>query len=357
MISYEESLIEKSLTEMKKSEEKLYIWGTGELGVKIGRFLKRKGIDFQGYVVDRKYADGSPKELLEHPVYILEDHMRNHGGELIVAFAGYTGNLLEGGDLNVDKVYALDFMGYLVIEEENSLCKKMYEENKDKIAWLEENLADRKSVEVYKTYLSQKMTGIYAKPYDTTEQYFDFSIYDLKDAEVFIDGGAFQGETAECFIRQMEMAGKQYKKIYAVEADRENADTARKRLKGQADIEVIEAGIWDHSGKIHFMEGGGDNSLICDEGNVEINTIKIDDIAKEENVTFIKLDIEGAEMKALQGAENVIRRCRPKLAVCVYHRPEDLFTIPQYIKELNLDYKLYLRKYQPYGIETVLYAV
>lgn len=125
MILYEENLIEKSLTEMKKAEEMLYIWGTGELGAKIGRFLTEKGIDFQGYVIDKRYADGRSGELLGHPVYVLEDYMQDHIGELIVAFAGYTGKLPgEGIRDNVKKVYALDFMGVLVIEEENVLTKK-----------------------------------------------------------------------------------------------------------------------------------------------------------------------------------------------------------------------------------------
>lgn len=212
-------------------------------------------------------------------------------------------------------------------------------------------------MEVYKEYLSQKMTGVYAKTYDKTEQYFDFSIYSLKDDEIFMDCGAFQGETAESFIGQMEQAGKKYKRIYVIEADKENADAAKKRLTGKSDIKIIEAGVWNHSGKIRFNEGNGDNSVICDDGNVEISTVTVDEAAEEDDITFIKMDIEGAEMRALQGASRVIQRCRPKLAICVYHRPEDLFTIPQYIRELNPDYKLYLRKYQPYGIETVLYAI
>lgn len=83
----------------------------------------------------------------------------------------------------------------------------------------------------------------------------------------------------------------------------------------------------------------------------------IDEIVKSRKVTFIKMDIEGAELKALYGAANTIKTWHPKLAVCVYHKPEDLITIPQYIKSIYPMYRLYLRSYSPSGVETVLYAV
>lgn len=358
MITYEENLIEKSIPEMKRSEKNLYIWGAKELGVKIGRFLKRRGIDFNGYLVEKRYAKDHPMEIMGHPVYILEDHMQDNVGELIVAFAGYSGNLPGGGIKdNIEKIYVFDFIGALVLEEENILSLEMYKENKEKIKWLEDNLADEKSVKVYKDYLSQKMTSVYAGSYDTIEQYFDPSVYTLQDEEVFIDCGAFQGETSESFIKQMEQNGKQYKKIYMIEADKVNAGVVRECFADKPGIKIIEAGVWDNDGKICFSQGNGTNSAISDDGGTVIDTVTIDRIVKDEHVTFIKMDIEGAELRALRGAKDVIERCRPKLAICVYHRPEDLFMIPQYIRSLYPGYKLYLRKYQPYGIETVLYAV
>jgi hypothetical protein len=73
--------------------------------------------------------------------------------------------------------------------------------------------------------------------------------------------------------------------------------------------------------------------------------------------TFIKMDIEGAEFNALKGAERTIRKHKPKLAVCVYHKAEDLITIPQYIKSLVPEYKLYFRAHLPGPFDYVLYAV
>ena len=89
-----------------------------------------------------------------------------------------------------------------------------------------------------------------------------------------------------------------------------------------------------------------------------IRTAAIDDIVdKNDRVTFIKMDVEGAELESLKGARKLIKRDCPKLAVCIYHRPEDMITLPLYIKSLVPEYKLYLRSYSNSDNEMVLYAV
>lgn len=90
---------------------------------------------------------------------------------------------------------------------------------------------------------------------------------------------------------------------------------------------------------------------------MKIPSATIDDTVGNAEVTFIKMDIEGAEMPALQGAKKTILRCKPKLAVSVYHKPEDFVAIPKFIKSLRDDYKYYLRAYSRTGCETILYAV
>ena len=74
-------------------------------------------------------------------------------------------------------------------------------------------------------------------------------------------------------------------------------------------------------------------------------------------ITFLKMDIEGSELAALRGAERIIREQRPKLAICVYHKPEDLREIPSLLLSYHPDYKLYLRHYSINETETVLYAI
>ena len=76
-----------------------------------------------------------------------------------------------------------------------------------------------------------------------------------------------------------------------------------------------------------------------------------------DKITMIKMDIEGSELEALKGAKKTIQRDKPKLAICIYHKPEDMADIPLYIKELVPEYKLYIRHHSNFATETVLYAV
>lgn len=83
----------------------------------------------------------------------------------------------------------------------------------------------------------------------------------------------------------------------------------------------------------------------------------LDDAGILEEPTFIKMDVEGAELSALKGAKKLIAKNHPKLAICLYHKPEDIYDIPIFIKQLDSSYKLYIRHYSNYITETVLYAI
>jgi hypothetical protein len=98
-------------------------------------------------------------------------------------------------------------------------------------------------------------------------------------------------------------------------------------------------------------------SHVKQKGNVEIEADSIDNVCENENVSFIKMDVEGSELEALKGAQKQIKANKPKLAICVYHKKEDLLTIPQYILSVRPDYKLYLRHYGGLTTDLILYAV
>ena len=105
------------------------------------------------------------------------------------------------------------------------------------------------------------------------------------------------------------------------------------------------------------MDGVGSRITETTTGTVTIETAAIDEIVKDDKVTFLKLDVEGAEMKALQGAKNTIMKNKPRLAVCIYHKPEDIIEIPAHLLSLNPDYYFYIRYYNFSYNETVLYAI
>ena len=121
-------------------------------------------------------------------------------------------------------------------------------------------------------------------------------------------------------------------------------------------IKIIEKGCWSDKTTLYFSNEGTMGSKISDNGKLQIAVDSIDNVVKDK-VSFIKMDIEGSELEALKGAKNTILKYKPKLAVCVYHKKEDLITIPQYILSLNQNYKLYLRHYGENSCDTVLYAL
>jgi len=189
-------------------------------------------------------------------------------------------------------------------------------------------------------------------------QYFDADIMSPQEGEVFIDGGCFDCSTDKAFIK---WCNGNYRKIFAFEPDAENYKKCLEkcRKEGITQMELYNKGLWDCETELSFEAGGGQGSKIGEQGEnvMKISTVAIDDVAGEEEVSFIKLDVEGAELKALQGAAGTIQRCRPRLAVCIYHKPEDVIEILEYILSLHEDYKLYIRHYQMSSCETIVYAL
>ncbi|MEY8517271.1 FkbM family methyltransferase [Lachnospiraceae bacterium 29-84] len=191
------------------------------------------------------------------------------------------------------------------------------------------------------------------------EQYFDSQIIIRDIDEVFVDVGAYVGDTAEKYLK---FCDNKYEKMHLFELDAEIYQKLEKNIsnfrEGKVEKEKIICypyGLADENKEVSFLNGDSYSSIMesfdtC--GNVR----KMDDSLRNEKVTFIKMDIEGAEMSSLIGASDIIRKQKPKLAICIYHRPEDMFEIPRYIKKLVPEYKIYSRHYTDMVLETVCYA-
>lgn len=192
-------------------------------------------------------------------------------------------------------------------------------------------------------------------------QYFDLP--ELKnhmaDDEIFVDAGAFDGQTSAIFA---QWAGK-CKKIYALEPDPQNRAKCLNTLgMTGVEYEILPFGAWDKREQLSFDSGLNGASHVSgtrmetSEKQITVQADKLDDLISEK-VSFIKMDIEGAEMNALRGTEKIIREYKPKLAVCVYHKKEDIWEIPKLILGYVPEYKLYLRHYSMTNDETVLYCI
>lgn len=192
------------------------------------------------------------------------------------------------------------------------------------------------------------------------KQYFDLSEIKYDDEEVFADVGSLDAMSA---IRFHNWSGGNFKKIYCFEPDPSNVPKCKKNLKDYGidfRTEIVEKGAWSSEGVISFMsEGNGTSAFVLGDDNAEVmvDVVTLDSVLKDKKITFIKMDIEGAEIEALKGCEDIIRNQKPKLAICIYHKPEDVLEIPNLILTFNPNYKLYIRHYSVAAAETVLYAL
>lgn len=196
------------------------------------------------------------------------------------------------------------------------------------------------------------------------EQYFEQGhFFTFEDEEIFIDGGCFDLETTRRFQEIMKKEGKNCSKVYAFEPDRVNYLICKKKIEcnGWQNIKLVNAGLWNEETYAKFENMGTAGAHIVKAENKDDDSVKVvslDSIIDEgDRVSFIKLDIEGAELEALQGAKKIMMKYKPKLAVCIYHKKQDYWQIPYFIKSLVPEYQLYIRHYSNYSAETVLYAI
>lgn len=205
--------------------------------------------------------------------------------------------------------------------------------------------------------------NIYASVFvDEVNQYFD-PLMTFSNDEVFVDCGALDGNTSRIFA---EKVGNKYRHIHIFEPDTKNLFLEKKNQFKSVTYHSI--GVWSEKDELTFSMSSGGSSCIVEgkaqeeiNSSVRINVDSLDNIFKnfssEDVPTFIKMDIEGAEMMALKGACNLIKKYTPKLAIAIYHKNEDILDIIAYIKSLVPEYSFYLRHYTTCVTETIMYAV
>ncbi len=171
-----------------------------------------------------------------------------------------------------------------------------------------------------------------------------------------VDGGAFTGDTLQSFLAH----GLQFEAVAAFEPDAANYHLLKESVAALGNIlgevRLFRYGLGREKATLNFRAGDSAGSGLDQSGQTQIEIVALDEFLPDFAPTFIKLDIEGAESAALRGAAKTIRKFRPRLAVCAYHRPADLWTIPQLIHELEPGYLLSLRYHQWNGFDLVVYA-
>ncbi len=226
---------------------------------------------------------------------------------------------------------------------EGLFTREYFEENRDKFEDVYEMLGDEKSRKTYENLINFKISGKlkYLIPSFSEKDEVYSDILKLTQDDVIVDLGAYNGDTVQEFI---EATGGKVKKIFAIEPDRKNFAKLEKNTSHLSFVDRINAAAYSEDTTLFFKKAAGRQSKISDQGE-EIRAIKVDTVIAEP-ITMLKMDIEGSELHAIEGAKETITKQKPKLYICAYHKNEDMFTLPLKIKAIRLDYKFYFRQHK-----------
>lgn len=202
-----------------------------------------------------------------------------------------------------------------------------------------ELLADDESKKNYINILNFKVSGKIHYLFDSEKEKFSVykNIFNLNENEIFVDLGAYDGDTIKEFT---EFTGGKYEKIYALEADAKNYKKLIKNTEEMKNVFAYNFAAWNKNETLLFEKKKGRNSKLSAEGNVEVQARSIDSLISEK-YTVLKMDVEGSEEKAILGATESIKKYMPKLYICAYHRNSDMYALPLLVNSICDKYRFY----------------
>lgn len=232
---------------------------------------------------------------------------------------------------------------------------EFYYENRQDILEGLSYFEDQESRNIYCSFIkghAMKMNDYFVAP-SNCEKYFPSDIEFGKGYNHFIDCGATTGET----YKSLEKHGIIPEVLVMFEPDNINFSSLVKTMSSKAvNTFLYPCAVYSKTEMMGFFQSGTQGSAINISSDDVVQCVAIDDILQNFEPTFIKMDIEGAEYEALIGAESIITRSKPNLAICVYHAVNHIWDIPNLLKKLNPEYKLFLKSGNIFGMNTVLYA-
>lgn len=358
--------IENLLKKVSDYKE-IIIFGAGIGGKQTVELLKMYGMQEK----IKAFSDNNIKKvgtLYEgYPVVPPEDICR-YGERFIVLISSTAFDVIQRqlAELGIAKEDIYFFQPAGISLNENTDLN-FIKENIQKFETVYDRLADEKSRKIYRNILNYRISKRIFWLDEMKEcidaeaiQYFDRGILSQYFFEEgFVDAGAYTGDTVNSFYKNFPKWGGHY---YCFEAGKEIYRRLCQYIDstGRKTIIPFNCALWDKPGELKFdvvSYGDSEGSRVSDAGE-DVKCDTLDRLLEGKKISFIKMDIEGAERRAVMGARDIIEKNKPVLAICIYHKPEDFFDIPLLIESLFPgEYKYFVRQYRYGHSETVLYAM
>ncbi|WP_018212551.1 FkbM family methyltransferase [Desulfitobacterium hafniense] len=343
-----------AITALQCSTKHIYIFGAGAAGVLVKRNLERFNLYAYRFVDNNISKHGTLVEDI--PVIGFSELLSDVNRVVVIGTVEFHHEVvtqcIDGGIPLNDLCFA-DFLHY----DGKEVVSKYFLENISSIVDIFEHCADHESRDLFIANLLYQINRdrryYRGKLSPLSKQYFDSDIVQWNNDEVYFDCGAKDGDTALIFHN---LNNGIYKKIITFEPDKANFEMLMRNTESFDRIENINAGVGEFEVQLAFNGDKGGHSAFDNDGAFTARIVPLDKFI-DRKPTFIKMDIEGFELSALMGAKEIIQTLKPKLAICLYHKPRDIVSLPKYILSQRSDYKLYLRLYRDFGHDLVCYCV
>jgi FkbM family methyltransferase len=348
--------------------------GAGGLGRRLGAELLKRSLPVIAFADHNRALHGS--RLLGVPVVSHEDAARRWGGDALFVVA-----IWNGDHSFVQSRARLEAMGCHRVSSWLEIVRALggpllpqYAASlptttlaaRDSILEQARVWADDLSMTIYIGQIAWRVSGDFAE-IDAVQpdQYFPCDVVRLREDEAFVDCGAYTGDTIVDLVHRMPS----FATIHAFEPDPDNHEVLLRTIDELGDdvgrrVAVHRLATSSENGVCVFAGGDGASSTAAlvdgvydAEEAVSVPCARLDDVLGGERVTYIKMDVEGAEAATLLGARALLREQRPLLAISAYHRPGDLWELPRLVAELTDGYALYLRAHRHDSFECVVYGV
>lgn len=341
-----------AIEKLKGSRLPVFLWGAAEMAKVAEQLLEQNGVRHSGMVTDDAYRSAGHKTRSELIATYSEYYMVCANGAAF--YKSEEENLSHWPGCRGIFV----FPDIYEMETTESVTEKECRDYREGLEKVYTALSDQWSRDSMKAYLEEKITKDYRRiiPYVVTPQYFfQDAPWKLYQDEVLFDCGAYDGDS----IRDFMAAVGNWQKIIACEPDPGNYQRLLKNIRknGWKSIQAIQTGISARKAETRFSMTSDMCARISGEGDILIPVDSIDHILDGERASIIKMDIEGSEMEALEGAVNTIRQYRPLLMISAYHKKDDLIRIFEFMERNTQRYRYFFRLHRVILVDAVLYGI